>query len=173
MWRLATIAGSIGAVVLTRQRAMANMDRVRYLNPAPKLTPRWVAGANESGQPVPMLVMSIGRSGFAHLSDRGQYLAPKAAMSFNRMARAALADGVDLEDQLVSSFRTWPHQENLHSIMSHATAPGRSAHQRGTAVDINTLSPDGPDTQAWLVTNAARYGWRRTYGNPAHWEHFG
>lgn len=160
---LATV-GVIGA----RAAALKAMDKLRYLPGAPAGTPRFAAGARE-GRPAAMLLFSIGRSGFLAYRERGQYLAWKPYLSWNRMARAAKRDGIDLTSQLVNSFRTWLHQQRLAS-QEGAAPPGFSPHQRGYAVDVNTQGTDGAAAQAWLEQNAARFGWRRTYWARHHWE---
>lgn len=169
MWKLWLGAGGVALAGGT----LAISAKSLYLRPNPAGSWRlaWGAGADREKKILPLV--SIGRSGFLTYRDRGQYLTPRAAWSFLRMAAAARRDGIDLPDQLVTSFRTWKHQKSLHDRGITTAPAGTSNHQRGTAVDINTLAPDGPPTQAWLEANASRYGWRRTYSNRAHWEYFG
>jgi D-alanyl-D-alanine carboxypeptidase len=77
---------------------------------------------------------------------------------------------------VISGHRSWARQKYLYRLYRkglgpRAARPGRSNHQRGTAVDIavrNTTTL----TYEWLAANACRFGFRRTVSSePWHWEY--
>lgn len=97
-----------------------------------------------------------------------------AALAFLRMQGAAQKAGVSLV--VNSGFRTMEeqrvlHQKYLSGTGNLAATPGYSNHQGGIAVDIATGGTSTP-IYTWLVTNAARYGFKRTVeSEPWHWEY--
>ena len=111
-------------------------------------------------------------------ADQGQYAGPFAyrqgkpmrpdtAQAFDRMAKAAAADGVQLI--VVSAFRSDAEQAVLfarHPDPKWVAPPGKSLHRLGTEIDF------GPRTAwPWLDANAPRFHFVRRYP----WEpwHFG
>ena len=170
MWKYVAGVGTIATVGLVagRRAAMRVIDDLMHLKPNPVASFQIVAGATQEGRPRPMFVWSVGTSNLPRYRDRGQYLAWGAFRSWLQMARAARKDGVDLTGQLVNSFRTWTHQRSVGGAPA-----GQSAHQRGTAVDVNTVGAEGSAAQTWLERHGHEYGWSRTYTGRHHWEYFG
>ena len=93
--------------------------------------------------------------------------------AFNKMKKAAAADGIDLK--IISGFRSYDKQKSVHDYwvslygekaanMISAT-PGNSEHQTGLAIDINDLVESFADTPAgrWLAKNAVDYGFILRY----------
>ena len=111
----------------------------------------------------------------------GRWLDRDAAHAFERMAKAALVDGVELT--IVSAWRSMDEQRRLYTQWERGerklrpARPGWSLHQSGMAVDI-LRSHDDPDgggplvgpTDKWLETHAAEHGWYRTV--PAELWHY-
>lgn len=104
----------------------------------------------------------------------GESLRRDAATAFQRMHTAAKRDSIGL--RAVSGYRTAREQRLLYrryrqGLGPKAARPGRSNHQRGTAVDLivgDELSP----IYRWLETHACRHGFRRTVASePWHWEY--
>lgn len=115
---------------------------------------------------------------------REQWLAPPAARAFLRMRDQAAHDRVPL--QLVSAFRSTQYQlgilerklerrQSIEDILRVSAAPGYSEHHSGRAIDLTTPgfaaledAFEQSDAFAWLVLNAARYGFALSYprGNP-------
>ena len=103
----------------------------------------------------------------------GESLRRDAAKAFQRMHTAARRDSIGL--RAISGYRSAREQRLLYRLYRQglgpkAARPGRSNHQRGTAVDLivgHELSP----IYRWLETNACRHGFRRTVASePWHWE---
>lgn len=98
----------------------------------------------------------------------------KTARAFVSMREAAAADGVELV--VWSGFRSNERQQELYDAWkagygNPAARPGYSNHQSGRALDINLLGVP-PETYAWLIKNAARFGFKRTVPKePWHWEY--
>jgi soluble lytic murein transglycosylase-like protein len=98
---------------------------------------------------------------------QGKPMRPDVALAFDRMARAARADGVEL--LIVSAFRTDAEQARLfaaHPDPKWVAPPGRSLHRLGTELDL------GPSAAyAWLASNSQRFHFIKRY----EWEawHFG
>lgn len=97
------------------------------------------------------------------------------ARAFLAMREAAAdAEGVVL--QVWSGFRSNENQARLYDewkagVGNPAARPGYSNHQSGRALDINLLGVP-PETFAWLLKNAGRFGFRRTVAKePWHWEY--
>jgi D-alanyl-D-alanine carboxypeptidase len=104
----------------------------------------------------------------------GERLRHDAAVAFEQMYTEAREAGLWL--WVISGHRSWAEQKYLYrqyrkGLGPRAARPGRSNHQRGTAVDIavrNTTTL----TYEWLATNACRFGFRRTVSSePWHWEY--
>jgi hypothetical protein len=92
---------------------------------------------------------------------------PDVARAFDRMERAAAADGVHLI--VVSGFRSNAEQAALfarHPDPKWVAPPGRSLHRLGTELDLGPSSAYG-----WLAANATRFGFLQRYS----WEpwHYG
>lgn len=129
---------------------------------------RFFATGYSRGQPVPVELLSIG--GSFYLESRG------AAPAFLEMQRAAAQDGVRLVVE--SAFRSMAEQQDLErryaageTGIGKPARAGHSNHQLGLAVDLETANGTNA-AFAWLKTNAARYGFKRTVsGEPWHWEY--
>ena len=97
----------------------------------------------------------------------------RTARAFLAMREAAADSGVDL--RLESGFRTAEEQRVLFRAWrkgrgNKAARPGQSNHQSGRALDIGGIY--APGALAWLETNAASFGFKRTVkGEPWHWEY--
>lgn len=104
----------------------------------------------------------------------GERLRHDAAVSFKAMYAAASEAGLWL--WALSGHRSWKKQQALYRLYRkglgpRAARPGRSNHQRGTAIDISVGSTH-TRTYEWLAANACRFGFRRTvHSEPWHWEY--
>jgi D-alanyl-D-alanine carboxypeptidase len=104
----------------------------------------------------------------------GERLRNDAAASFERMYAEAREEGLWL--WVISGHRSWAEQKYLYRLYRkglgpRAARPGRSNHQRGTAVDISVRNTSTL-TYEWLAANACRFGFRRTVSSePWHWEY--
>ncbi|MDY7225272.1 M15 family metallopeptidase [Hyalangium rubrum] len=104
----------------------------------------------------------------------GKRLRHDAAAAFGRMYTEARAEGVRL--WVISGHRSWRQQRYLYRLYRkglgpRAARPGRSNHQRGTAVDVSVGDESTP-TYEWLAANACRFGFKRTVSSePWHWEY--
>ncbi|WP_224367358.1 M15 family metallopeptidase [Hyalangium versicolor] len=104
----------------------------------------------------------------------GERLRHDAAASFEQMYSEARDAGLRL--WVISGHRSWQEQKYLYRLYRRglgprAARPGRSNHQRGTAVDISVGSTDTL-TYEWLAANACRFGFKRTVrSEPWHWEY--
>jgi soluble lytic murein transglycosylase-like protein len=97
----------------------------------------------------------------------GKPMRPDVAMAFDRMAAAALTDGISLT--VVSGFRSDAEQAALfaaHPDPKWVAPPGKSLHRLGTELDLGPNAAYG-----WLAANARRFGFVQRYA----WEawHFG
>jgi len=98
---------------------------------------------------------------------QGKPMRPDVALAFDRMERAARADGVAL--LIVSAFRSDAEQAALYARRPDprwVAPPGRSLHRLGTELDL------GPRAAwPWLAANARRFHFVQRYS----WEpwHFG
>lgn len=101
----------------------------------------------------------------------GKPIEIRTAEAFLRMQRAAHAAGVEI--RIVSGFRTMEHQQALYCAFRFergtlAARPGRSNHQSGHALDLNTRAPG---VLRWLNRHARTFGFRRTVPSELwHWE---
>ena len=98
---------------------------------------------------------------------QGKPMRPDVALAFDRMAKAARADGVAL--LITSAFRTDAEQARLfaaHPDPKWVAPPGRSLHRLGTELDLGP-----PAAYGWLAANAERFHFVQRYA----WEawHFG
>ena len=98
---------------------------------------------------------------------QGKPMRPDVALAFDRMARAAAADGVRLI--VTSGFRGNAEQATLFARNPNprwVAPPGRSLHRLGTELDLGP-----PGAYGWLARNAPRFGFVKRYS----WEpwHFG
>lgn len=104
----------------------------------------------------------------------GERLRHDAARSFEQMYTEAQKAGLWL--WVISGHRSWAKQKHLYrryrkGLGPRAARPGRSNHQRGTAVDISVGSMT-TQTYEWLAANACRFGFKRTVrSEPWHWEY--
>ncbi len=104
----------------------------------------------------------------------GKRLRHDAAAAFEQMHEEARAAGLWL--WVISGHRSWAEQRRLYRLYRkglgpRAARPGRSNHQRGTAVDLSVGDVTTP-TYGWLAANACRFGFKRTvHSEPWHWEY--
>jgi hypothetical protein len=97
---------------------------------------------------------------------QGKPMRPDVALAFDRLERAARADGVAL---LISSgFRSDAEQAVLfarHPDPKWVAPPGTSLHRYGTELDLGP-----PSAYGWLAANAPRFHFIRRYAwEPWHW----
>jgi len=129
---------------------------------------------------------------------RKHELVTHAAEAWRQMRAMALADGCEL--QMVSAFRSIARQAEIvlakqqrglaaDEIFSVSAPPGYSEHHTGRAIDISTpgyaaLEEEFEESDAfqWLCNNAAKFGFKMTYGRenpygylyePWHWYYEG
>ncbi len=118
------------------------------------------------GAAMPTMASGGGYSG--PLAYRGgKPMRPDVAMAFDRMAAAALADGIALI--VVSGFRSDAEQAALFAANPDprwVAPPGKSLHRLGTELDLGPNAAYG-----WLASNARRFGFVQRYS----WEpwHYG
>ena len=98
---------------------------------------------------------------------QGKPMRPDVAIAFDRMAAAALRDGVSLT--ITSAFRSDAEQAVLfarHPDPKWVAPPGHSLHRLATELDLGP-----PGAYGWLAANATRFGFLKRYA----WEpwHFG
>jgi transglycosylase-like protein with SLT domain/D-alanyl-D-alanine carboxypeptidase-like protein len=97
---------------------------------------------------------------------QGKPMRPDVALAFDRMEKAAHADGVDL--LIVSAFRTDAEQARLfaaHPDPKWVARPGQSLHRLGTELDLGPAA-----TYGWLARNAPQFHFVRRYQwEPWHW----
>jgi hypothetical protein len=122
--------------------------------------------------------LSAGSAGVAAVASGGGYSGPLAyrqgkpmrpdvAQAFDRMERAAAADGIPLI--VNSGFRSDEEQARLfaaHPDPRWVAPPGKSLHRLGTELDLGPTAAYG-----WLARNAGRFGFLQRYS----WEpwHYG
>jgi hypothetical protein len=97
----------------------------------------------------------------------GEGMRPDVATGYDRMAAAALADGIGLV--VVSGFRSDAEQAALfaaHPDPTWVAPPGHSLHRCATELDLGPSAAYG-----WLAANASRFGFEQRYS----WEawHYG
>lgn len=131
--------------------------------PAPKPVKKPQAGKRPAPQ----------KKRFVHIPG-GKKLRHDAAEAFGRMYLEARAEGVRL--WVISGYRSWKQQRYLYRLYrkglgARAARPGRSNHQRGTAVDVS-VGDESTRVYRWLAANACRHGFKRTVSSePWHWEY--
>jgi hypothetical protein len=90
---------------------------------------------------------------------QGKPMRPDVALAFDRMERAARADGVALI--IASAFRSDAEQAALfrqHPDPRWVAPPGRSLHRLGTELDLGP-----PSAYGWLARNAGRFRFVQRY----------
>jgi D-alanyl-D-alanine carboxypeptidase/Putative Flp pilus-assembly TadE/G-like len=102
------------------------------------------------------------------LAERqGERMRPDVARAFDRMERAARADGIAL--LIISGFRSDAEQAVLyarHPDPRWVAPPGRSLHRLGTELDLGP-----PAAHAWLAAHARRFHFVQRYAwEPWHYE---
>lgn len=125
----------------------------------------------------------------------GLSLADDTATAWLAMVNAAAKAGVELwVAKPVGAYRSYAVQQGMRttpqryglnpaSVVSVA-APGYSTHGDGTSVDVGSFPPAfdlgrfgdaGRKRRAWLIKNAAYYGFTRPFGeaDPNHYKHNG
>jgi hypothetical protein len=125
--------------------------------------------ASAEAELAPFETLAVEGSGYdGPLAYRqGKPMRPDVAQAFDRMERAARADGVSL--LITSGFRTDAEQAVLwarHPDPKWVARPGRSLHRFGTELDLGP-----PAAYGWLDRNAHRFHFVQRYA----WEdwHFG
>lgn len=92
---------------------------------------------------------------------QGKPMRPDVAQAFDRMARAARAEGVAL--LITSAYRSDAEQAVLwarHPDPKWVARPGDSLHRYGTELDLGP-----PAAYAWLARNARRFHFIQRYSN--------
>jgi D-alanyl-D-alanine carboxypeptidase-like protein len=118
-----------------------------------------------------MAVVSPGRSGRRRVRRRSgwarQLTRPDVALAFDRMDRAARADGVALI--VTSAFRSDAEQAELwrrHPDPRWVAPPGKSLHRNATELDLGPSAAYG-----WLAGHATRFHFVQRYSwEPWHQE---
>jgi len=127
---------------------------------------------------------------------RQPYLQEKAFIAWQKMQKAASADGIEL--QIVSAFRSADYQKNLlqrkleagqrlEDILKVNAAPGFSEHHSGCALDITTpdyapLEEEFENSPAffWLCAHGKNFGFSMSFPKqnsagiayePWHWKY--
>ena len=113
------------------------------------------------------LVASDGGYAGPLATRQGERMRPDVARAFDRMERAARADGVGLI--ITSAFRSDAEQAALfarHPDPRWVAPPGRSLHRLGTELDLGP-----PAAHGWLAAHAERFHFTQRYS----WEpwHYG
>ena len=103
----------------------------------------------------------------------GNGLTAEFTENFNNMKAAAASEGVSIG--VVSGFRTYNFQKELYEYWCdelgkeeadvQSARPGHSEHETGLAADLNHVSTDFENTEAysWLIKNCYRYGFILRY----------
>ncbi len=98
-------------------------------------------------------------------------LSPELLGHYNTLRAQAATAGHEIK--LNSGWRSFPNQQELwdeNPNPSEVAPPGRSNHQNGIAIDINTDSFSS-GMYNWMMANAPALGWTRTVGGEHwHWE---
>jgi len=123
-------------------------------------------------------LVELSEQGAFGIGREGLLLRYPAAAALEKMAKAALRDGVTLVAS--STFRPYDYQikvyernvrENGQAAADRVSArPGYSQHQLGLVVDFGSITDAFADTKAgkWMAENAAGYGWSLSF--PAGYE---
>jgi hypothetical protein len=140
--------------VTIRERVAVARGRARRTAEVAAAAEAELAPAGADGMP---LAGSAYDGPFAH--RQGKPMRPDVARAFDRMERAAHADGVAL--LITSAFRSDAEQAVLwerHPDPKWVAPPGKSLHRYGTELDL------GPATaHAWLAANAERFHFIQRY----------
>lgn len=170
--------------------------KVRVLNQRLGIDPCYSAKHQLAPQCEARLLTLCGLDGLR----REFWLAPQSALAWRVLKAAAQADGVGLVE--ISGFRSVEYQagliqgklcrgQTITQILNVSAAPGFSEHHTGRAVDIAdshelanrsflTEAFELTASYAWLVQNAARFGFTQSFGRdnrhgiayePWHWCH--
>ena len=111
--------------------------------------------------------------GSYNINRRGLMLRAPAAASLERMAAAALAEGVVL--LAASAYRSYDYQVEVYArnVASEgqeeadrvSARPGYSQHQTGLALDFGPIDNSFAETPGgrWTRSNAARFGWSLSF----------
>ena len=153
--------GSIGWVEATALAARVQRDHGVVAEP--------VVGAHRE-HPLPLAIVPIDPT------DPGGHVRAevRTALAFWRMAEAARKAHIEL--QVTSGFRSHSEQVALFNLYQRgrgplASRPGRSNHQSGHALDLETRSPA---VRKWLARHAGDFGFLRTVPSERwHWEYWG
>jgi hypothetical protein len=130
-------------------------------------TARITAGAEAELAPPGELAGASGGYAGPLATRQGERMRPDVARAFDRMERAARADGVGLI--ITSAYRSDAEQAVLFARNPDprwVAPPGRSLHRLGTELDLGP-----PAAHGWLRVNAGRFHFTRRYS----WEpwHYG
>ena len=118
--------------------------------------------------------MLLGGAGKKYSASKKEiYLRAAAEDALNRMAAAALEDGVTLVAS--SAYRSYDYQVQVYNRIvaemgadaadRESSRPGFSQHQSGLACDFGSITDEFADTKAgrWMTGNAARFGWSLSF----------
>ena len=110
--------------------------------------------------PTPLAGSGVPQSGFVSVAPTADItdLNPEFAKRASALQQAAKAAGI--ETTVTSGYRSTAHQAELYAKYRAGTGgiaapPGMSYHNYGDAVDMYATNPKD---QAWLVTNAPKFG---------------
>ncbi|HEY5923213.1 MAG TPA: D-alanyl-D-alanine carboxypeptidase family protein [Kofleriaceae bacterium] len=176
---LVALGGALLVVVATARAARtpgvarpADPVVAEHLDMEPAADPLWTLAAD----PIERIGYRHGRRHTLEVVPLGPTAIEvelRTAGAFLEMRAAAALAGVEL--RLESGFRTVEEQRALYKAWRNrrgnkAARPGSSNHQSGRALDIAVISE--PGALAWLETNAASFGFKRTVkSEPWHWEY--
>ncbi|HEV3000246.1 MAG TPA: transglycosylase SLT domain-containing protein [Solirubrobacteraceae bacterium] len=172
--RASVATGRAGAAATPRDdgRAVAATGRAAAAASRPGDRRAVVATARAEAELAPPATLAAAGAGAGEyrgpLAHRqGKPMRPDVALAFDRMERAARADGVSLV--IASAFRSNAEQAALFDRRPDprwVAPPGRSLHRLGTELDLGPTAAYG-----WLAANARRFGFVQRYS----WEpwHYG
>jgi hypothetical protein len=136
---------------------------------------RWVKSDTNGTQGVYLGQMDVVTMVGAVASSGNQEvekLSPELLGHYNTLRAQASSANHDI--RLNSGFRSFPNQQELWDANpnpARVARPGRSNHQNGIAIDINTGSFSSA-MYLWMVANAPALGWIRTVDDEHwHWEY--
>ncbi|MCH5197265.1 MAG: M15 family metallopeptidase [Oscillospiraceae bacterium] len=101
-------------------------------------------------------------------------LTPECKEAFNKLVKAAAADGLNIFVQ--SGYRSYETQRGLYNRYcerdgkeradTYSARPGYSEHQTGLAIDVNSVSRSfaGTPEGKWIAGNSYKYGFIVRYG---------
>lgn len=126
----------------------------------------------ENGDGVPIMIVRV----------EGEWVSARIALKVAQIIEAAAADGIDIG--ITSGWRSIQEQRNLRKqndcpeddnaparyCRIPTAPPGRSEHNNGEALDLNTAGDDMDNrTFAWLQAHAAEFGFYNLESEPWHW----